>query len=99
MKARYTKLFCLIAGAFYQSIASAQHRFFTVQDAVEMAYFGNIFNSSPEESHDDDGAVSPDGRFAIKITHRCCFPISSSGPTLNLCYWRSGEVTESALSQ
>ena len=53
---------------------SAQEpRPFTVNDAVEMAYFGNIFESSPDRSY-DDGSVSPDGRFAISITHRGVLP-------------------------
>ena len=53
---------------------SAQEpRPFTVHDAVEMAYFGNIFDSSPDRSY-DDGSVSPDGRFAISITHRGVLP-------------------------
>lgn len=38
-----------------------------------MAYFGNIFNSSLEQPF-DDGTVSPDGRFAIKVTHRGVLP-------------------------
>ena len=52
---------------------SAELRPFTTRDSVEMAYFGNIWSSSLEQPY-DDGAVSPDGRYALKVTHRGVLP-------------------------
>lgn len=39
------------------------NRHFTVRDSVEMAYFGTVVNSVPDEL-DEDCLVSPDGRYA-----------------------------------
>lgn len=55
------------------SLADEEGRPFTVRDSVEMSYFGTVFNSNPRLSH-DDGVVSPDGRFFVKMTHRGVLP-------------------------
>jgi prolyl oligopeptidase family protein len=52
---------------------SASKRGFTVRDSVEMAYFGTVANYRPDDL-DDDGIVSPDGRYAVKLTHRGMLP-------------------------
>jgi hypothetical protein len=62
-------------------VGAADLRPFTVRDAIEMAYFGNISTSSPSKVY-DDGAVSPDGRFAIKITHRGVLPDGDTEGTI-----------------
>lgn len=52
---------------------SASKRGFTVRDSVEMSYFGTVANYRPDDL-DDDGIVSPDGRYAVKLTHRGVLP-------------------------
>jgi dipeptidyl aminopeptidase/acylaminoacyl peptidase len=54
-------------------VYSAELRPFTSRDAAEMAYFGNIRDSTLELPF-DDGAVSPNGRYAVKVTHRGVLP-------------------------
>lgn len=49
------------------------HRRFEVRDSVEMAYFGTVASSAPDDL-DDDGVFSPDGRHFIKVTHRGVLP-------------------------
>lgn len=63
-------VFCVVGHACVQS---AELEPFTSRHAAEMAYFGSIFSSSLERPF-DDGAVSPDGRFALKVTHRGVLP-------------------------
>jgi dienelactone hydrolase len=46
---------------------------FEVRDSVEMSYFGTLFSSLPLDL-DDDGILSPDGRWLVKITHRGVLP-------------------------
>ena len=68
--------FCVWVALFAAGDASsesAELRPFTTRDSVKMAYFGNIWNSSLERPY-HDGAVSPDGRYALKITHRGVLP-------------------------
>lgn len=50
-------------------LAHETKRRFTVKDSVEMSYFGTISTSVPTLLP-DDGVVSPDGKYALKITHR-----------------------------
>ena len=74
MNAKYWIVFCLfLITVWHASVLSADLRPFTTRDAAEMAYFGNISNSSLARPY-DDGTVSPDQRFAIKITHRGVLP-------------------------
>jgi dipeptidyl aminopeptidase/acylaminoacyl peptidase len=61
-----------IASAGEQGPAGKARRF-TVRDSVEMAYFGNIRASMPDEL-DEDGITSPDGRWTIKVSHRGLLP-------------------------
>lgn len=73
MPSRLISFAFLILEALQQSpVATAQQRPFTARDSVEMAYFGNL-GGAPASIY-DDGAVSPDGRYAIKLTHRSVFP-------------------------
>jgi dipeptidyl aminopeptidase/acylaminoacyl peptidase len=51
----------------------AGKRPFTVRDSVEMSYFGTVRSSEPDDM-DDDGIVSPDGRYVVKLTHRGVLP-------------------------
>lgn len=46
---------------------------FTVQDSVEMSYFGTTYESTPQNSS-DDGRASPNGKYFIKLTHRGVLP-------------------------
>ena len=65
-------------------LALAQHgeqRPFTSRDAVELAYFGNLFRSNFYQPH-DDGSVSPDGQSAIQVTHRGVLPAGNTEGTL-----------------
>ena len=48
-------------------------RRFEVRDSVELSYFGTPANSQPDDL-DDDGIVSPDGRYVLKLTHRGVLP-------------------------
>lgn len=74
MAAKHLVLSCfLITVVWHASAWSAGQRPFVVRDAVEMAYFGNVFTSTLTRPF-DDGAVAPDSRFAIKITHRGLLP-------------------------
>ncbi len=55
------------------TVNGSQERDFVVRDSVAMAYFGTVSESSPGHSY-DDGAVSPNGRYFIKMTHRGVLP-------------------------
>lgn len=48
-------------------------RAYTVADFVQMSYFGTTRSAEPNEM-DDDGIISPDGRYVIKVTHRGVLP-------------------------
>jgi dienelactone hydrolase len=50
-----------------------QPRRFEVRDSVEMSHFGTLIHSDPIEL-DDDGIVSPNGRYLVKLTHRGVLP-------------------------
>jgi dipeptidyl aminopeptidase/acylaminoacyl peptidase len=50
-----------------------EKRPFEVHDSIEMAYFGTLNASRPLEL-DDDGIVSPDTRWVVKVTHRGILP-------------------------
>jgi dipeptidyl aminopeptidase/acylaminoacyl peptidase len=65
----------MIGGGLSHLLAgeSASKRGFTVRDSVEMSYFGTVANYRPDDL-DDDGIVSPDGRYAVKLTHRGLLP-------------------------
>ena len=52
---------------------SSSKRAYTVRDSVEMSYFGTVANYRPDDL-DDDGIVSPDGQYAVKLTHRGVLP-------------------------
>lgn len=48
-------------------------RHFDTRDSIEMSYFGTLFASQPFDV-DDDGVISPDGRWVVKVTHRGVLP-------------------------
>lgn len=54
---------------------------FTSRDAAEMAHFNNLAGPRFYRPY-DDGNVSPDGRFAIRVTHRGVFPDGVTEGTL-----------------
>lgn len=63
--------------------ADAENPRFTVRDSVEMSYFGTLVASQPDDL-DDDGLVSPDGRIAVKVSHRGVLPSGVTEGTI----WR-----------
>ena len=65
---------------------AAKHPF-TVRDSIEMSYFGTLWESQPDDL-DDDGIVSPDGRFVVKVTHRGLLPSGVTEGTI----WRFDAV-------
>ena len=65
----------------------AAKRPFTVRDSIEMSYFGTLWESQPDDL-DDDGIVSPDGRFVVKVTHRGLLPSGVTEGTI----WRFDAV-------
>jgi dienelactone hydrolase len=66
-------LFAVVLGAATSRAAVEQKRRFTSRDSVEMSYFGTLIHSEPSEL-DDDGIVSPNGRYVVKLTHRGILP-------------------------
>lgn len=56
-------------------------RKFDVRDSIVMSYFGTIRLSAPHYL-DDDGVVSPDGRYFVKVTHRGVLPQGVTEGTL-----------------
>src|ERR1700683_4872749 len=65
---------CAIAAVlFAEAIARDAERRFEVRDSIEMSHFGTIAYSAPDDL-DDDGVVSPDGRYFVKVTHRGVLP-------------------------
>jgi hypothetical protein len=54
------------------AVADGKRRFDT-RASVEMSYFGTLFASQPFDV-DDDGVMSPDGRWVVKVTHRGVLP-------------------------
>lgn len=74
-------LVCAPVSAETQKNAGAALRRFTVHDSVEMAYFGNIRSSMPDDL-DDDGITAPDGKWTIKVSHRGLLPEGSTEGTI-----------------
>jgi hypothetical protein len=66
-------LFAVVLGAATSKAAVEKKRRFASRDSVEMSYFGTLIHSDPSEL-DDDGIVSPNGRYVVKITHRGVLP-------------------------
>ena len=56
-------------------------RRFDTRASVEMSYFGTLIASQPFDV-DDDGVISPDGRWVVKITHRGVLPQGVTEGTL-----------------
>jgi dipeptidyl aminopeptidase/acylaminoacyl peptidase len=56
-------------------------RTFEVSDSVEMSYFGTLATSVPDDL-DDDGVLSPDGRYFVKVTDRGLLPQGVSESTV-----------------
>jgi hypothetical protein len=54
---------------------------FETRDSIEMSYFGTLGASMPPDV-DDDGIMSPDGRWVVKITHRGVLPAGVTEGTL-----------------
>lgn len=82
MTSRFWILVCFFLIAVSSAPAqSTELKPFTSRDAAEMAYFGNIFDSSLEQPY-DDGALSPDGRYALKVSHRGVLPEGVTEGTL-----------------
>jgi hypothetical protein len=48
-------------------------RHFDTRDSIEMSYFGTLGFSQPPDL-DDDGVLSPDRRWIVKVTHRGVLP-------------------------
>ena len=80
--------FTLCAG----TVDGAQERHFTVRDSVAMAYFGTVSESTPSHSY-DDGSVSPNGRYFIKMTHRGVLPAGELEGTIWL--FESADIAHS----
>jgi dipeptidyl aminopeptidase/acylaminoacyl peptidase len=68
-----TTMLALLVGSCAAMAEADQPRRFEVHDSVEMAHFGTLASSAPDDL-DDDGIVSPDGRYFIKVTHRGVLP-------------------------
>jgi dipeptidyl aminopeptidase/acylaminoacyl peptidase len=66
-------LFAFVLSAAKSKAETVEKRRFTSRDSVEMSYFGTLIHSEPLEL-DDDGIVSPDGRYIVKLTHRGVLP-------------------------
>jgi hypothetical protein len=66
-------LFTFMLGAATSKAEAVQKRRFTSRDSVEMSYLGTLIHSEPLEL-DDDGIVSPNGRYIVKLTHRGVLP-------------------------
>jgi dipeptidyl aminopeptidase/acylaminoacyl peptidase len=66
-------LFAFVLSAATSKAEAVQKRRFTSRDSVEMSYFGTLIHSEPLEL-DDDGIVSPNGRYIVKLTHRGVLP-------------------------
>lgn len=63
------------------SRASRPLRPFTTRDAVEMAYFGDLFSVIPGH-RTSEGAFSPDGRYFVQLTHRGVLPAGVTESTI-----------------
>jgi Prolyl oligopeptidase family len=67
-------------GVSLADFADGKRRFDT-RASVEMSYFGTLFASQPFDV-DDDGVMSPDGRWVVKVTHRGVLPQGVTEGTL-----------------
>ena len=54
---------------------------FATRDAIEMAWFGTI-STSQRDHLPDDGILSPDGRYIVKVTHRGVLPAGVTEGTI-----------------
>lgn len=63
------------------SLAQVSVRPFAVHDSIEMSFFGTRINSAPPDL-DDDGVMSPDGRYFIEVTHRGVLPEGKTEGTI-----------------
>jgi len=74
-------LLILVAlGSPYAAFANDKRKF-DVRDSIEMSYFGTLATSTPEDL-DDDGVLSPDGRYFVKVTNRGLLPQGVSESTI-----------------
>ena len=64
------------------SVFADGKRHFETRDSIEMSYFGTLSSSSAPLDIDDDGIVSPDGQWIVKITHRGVLPEGVTEGTL-----------------
>jgi dienelactone hydrolase len=74
--------FGLLSAALSTSAFADDKRHFDTRDSIEMSYFGTLSSSSSPLDIDDDGIVSPDGRWVVKITHRGALPEGVTEGTL-----------------
>lgn len=74
--------FGLLSAALSTSAFADGKRHFDTRDSIEMSYFGTISSSSAPLDMDDDGIVSPDGQWIVKITHRGVLPEGVTEGTL-----------------
>jgi dienelactone hydrolase len=84
---RYACLGLLSAGAGLAVALSTSafadgKRHFDTRDSIEMSYFGTLSSSSAPLDIDDDGIVSPDGLWVVKVTHRGVLPEGVTEGTL-----------------
>jgi dipeptidyl aminopeptidase/acylaminoacyl peptidase len=77
----FTALLILVVLGLPRTASADGKRKFDVSDSVEMSYFGTIRVSAPDDL-DDDGVVSPDGRYFVKVTHRGVLPQGVTEGTL-----------------
>src|SRR6202521_4540037 len=71
-----------LAGALSTSAFADGKRHFDTRDSIEISYFGTLSSSSAPLDIDDDGIVSPDGRWVVKVTHRGVLPEGVTEGTL-----------------
>ena len=74
--------FGLLSAVLFTSAFADGKRHFDTRDSIEMSYFGTISSSSAPLDIDDDGIVSPDGRWVVKVTHRGVLPEGVTEGTL-----------------
>ncbi len=67
--------------ALAADVTSQMNRRFEVHDSVEMSHFGTLADSAPDDL-DEDGIVSPDGRYFVKVTHRGVLPAGVTEGTI-----------------
>jgi hypothetical protein len=74
--------FGLLSAVLSTSAFADGKRHFETRDSIEMSYFGTLSSSSAPLDIDDDGIVSPDGRWVVKTTHRGILPEGVTEGTL-----------------